>query len=497
MIATSVAAVVGRFFITTPLWLDEALSVNIAKLPVGDIAEALRHDGHPPLYYVMLHGWMNVFGDGTRAVRALSAVISLIALPLAYVVGRRLRGRHLGLMFAWVLSVSPFMLRYGSETRMYSLVVVLVLVGYLAVDDALNGSGWVSLAITAVVTSALLWTHYWSLWLLVSVGLLLVVRVVRSRRAGGLDRPALAVMLAMAVGVVGYLPWVPSMLYQSQHTGTPWAKAARPAGILVTSLFDFSGGPYSEPQVGALFSAVILVIGIFGAGRADDPWRIDLDFRTRRDARPFAAIVATTLVVASIAAAVLRSGFASRYAAVFFPFVALLVAFGLERFAPGRLRTLMLSVFLVLTILGLGFTFRQDRTQAGVAADLITATKAKDPLVVTCPDQLGPAVSRALGHDTEVVTYPNLGSPSRVDWVDYAKRNDASDPVAFADAVLERAGDRTIFLVYATTYLTLPGKCEAVVGRLGQSRPGRPLLSADAENYFESMNVLEFRGSRP
>ena len=54
----------------SPLWLDEALSVNIAKLPIGQIPAALRHDGHPPLYYVLLHVWMSVLGSGDVAVRS-------------------------------------------------------------------------------------------------------------------------------------------------------------------------------------------------------------------------------------------------------------------------------------------------------------------------------------------------------------------------------------------------------------------------------------------
>jgi uncharacterized membrane protein len=53
-----IAGVVLRFTISSPLWLDEALSVNIASLPIGDIPEALRSDGHPPLYYLVLHGWI-------------------------------------------------------------------------------------------------------------------------------------------------------------------------------------------------------------------------------------------------------------------------------------------------------------------------------------------------------------------------------------------------------------------------------------------------------
>ena len=54
-----VASGVGlRFWAPTPLWLDETLSVNIARLPLTQIPRALAHDGAPPLYYVLLHVWM-------------------------------------------------------------------------------------------------------------------------------------------------------------------------------------------------------------------------------------------------------------------------------------------------------------------------------------------------------------------------------------------------------------------------------------------------------
>jgi len=62
-VAAAVAVgIVARFVQRSPLWLDEALSVNIARLPVSDLLEALWHDGHPPLYYLLLHFWMEVVG---------------------------------------------------------------------------------------------------------------------------------------------------------------------------------------------------------------------------------------------------------------------------------------------------------------------------------------------------------------------------------------------------------------------------------------------------
>ena len=88
------AGVVLQLFSASDLWRDEVLSVNIARLPLGDLGEALRHDGSPPLYYLVLHGWMEVVGEGDRAVRALSALFAIGSLPLLWVIGSQIGGRR-------------------------------------------------------------------------------------------------------------------------------------------------------------------------------------------------------------------------------------------------------------------------------------------------------------------------------------------------------------------------------------------------------------------
>src|SRR3954471_13740065 len=86
--------VVLRFVCQSDLWADEALSVNIAKLPLDDLMSALRHDGAPPLYYLLLHGWMRVFGSGPAAVRAMSGVAGTLTLVPMWFIGRRLDDRR-------------------------------------------------------------------------------------------------------------------------------------------------------------------------------------------------------------------------------------------------------------------------------------------------------------------------------------------------------------------------------------------------------------------
>lgn len=494
VLVVAVAAVVARFLIRSPMWLDEALTVNIAKGSISQIVDHLHRDGHPPLYYVLLHGWMNAFGEGDRAVRALSGLISLGCLPLIWAAGRRVGGRRVAECSVIALALSPYFLRYGSEARMYSLVMVEVLVGFLLVWDVLERPTWWRYLGIAVVTSAMLWTHYWSFWLLGAAGVLVLLHGWHHRRET--ERwwrlPAVGVLVGAAVGAATFVPWVSTLLYQSEHTGTPWAPPFRPTTLVYTSLLDFAGGPYSEPQI--LMLALVLLIFIGLTGVATDQNRLELDLRTRPDARRPLWIVGGTVVLASLAGAVTGMAFATRYAAFYFPFVMIIVGLGLSRFLPGRVHDVVWVVVVVLSLAGLAVVFRLQRSQAGEVADAIAA-RATSGFVVACPDQLGPSLSRALdktGNHYDVRSYPRLDTPRFVDWVDYAERNARNDPAAVATEVSSEAGDRPLFVVFRDDFETLKGQCASLVVQLGATRPAKQLVTGNGDRFFEPMSVIQF-----
>src|SRR5881227_3270803 len=112
-----VAGVVTRLHTSSDLWLDEALTVNISRLPVGDLLRQLKHDGHPPLYYLLLHLWMKPFGEGDNAVRSLSAIFSFVTIPPFVYVARRTGGKLMATAGLVLLATSPFAVRYATETR--------------------------------------------------------------------------------------------------------------------------------------------------------------------------------------------------------------------------------------------------------------------------------------------------------------------------------------------------------------------------------------------
>src|SRR5918994_2279569 len=125
-------------------WIDEGLSVGIADRPLTDIPGVLRLDGSPPLYYMLLHVWMQVAGSSEEAVRWLSVICGLVAVPVAWWAARGLFGTRAGWFGAVLLATNPFFTQYAQEGRMYALLALLALVAAAAYGRAFawRSRGW-------------------------------------------------------------------------------------------------------------------------------------------------------------------------------------------------------------------------------------------------------------------------------------------------------------------------------------------------------------------
>ena len=122
-------------------WIDEGLSVGIADRPLTDIPHALRLDGSPPLYYMLLHVWMSVFGTSEEADARAVARVRAAAVPVAWWAARTLFGARAGWMAAVLAATNPFLTRFAQEARMYALVALLALVACAAFGRAFTGDG--------------------------------------------------------------------------------------------------------------------------------------------------------------------------------------------------------------------------------------------------------------------------------------------------------------------------------------------------------------------
>lgn len=485
-----VSAVLLRAWPRPALWLDEAQSVSFARLPLTELPGALREDGAPPVYYVVLHGWIRVFGDGDAAVRSLSVLCSLAALLVLSVAARRWFGTRAAQAAFVLMAVSPFAVRYGSEARMYSLVMLEVSAGLVVVQRLWARPGRCPWAALVVLSAALLYTHYWAVYLVGAFGAVLVAVAVLAVRDGGGERVrrSLRVLLAVGAGVVLWLPWVPSFVFQSRRTGTPWASPVSVGTLFDAIGFRFSTHDWAVPALPALVAAGALVA----------VWSRPSTATVRhRRAVAVAAVLVLSVALAFAGAATSDSAFTSRYASVMFPLAVLLAGAGVARVRSEAMRATVLLAVVALAVPLSVREIRSARTTAEAVAPMVVASAAPGDVVVYCPDQLGPAFSRLLDRaDAGLAerSFPPGSTPQRVDWVDYARRYSSASPdqfVADLDAGFPAA---TVWLVVSVTYPPTEPACGDLLAALRADRPGT-LLRADDPSVADHGALWRFAPS--
>ncbi len=225
------------------LWYDEAVSARLASMSLPDLVRWTANDIQPPLYYILLHLWTRAAGTTEWALRYFSAWWGVLIVCLGYALARRMtRSQTVGMLAASLFLFAPWNLYYSQEARMYTMLVALamgVALVYLAVSDAR-----VKGLVAGGLGLALLYTHYFGLFLLVAFSfwaLLLWFGSIETRRlfrvpwrAGGRSyvhpplstnsaRDAvLALVLSWAIVFVGYLPWLPFLVRRFRVDASYW-----------------------------------------------------------------------------------------------------------------------------------------------------------------------------------------------------------------------------------------------------------------------------------
>ena len=251
------------------LWLDEGYSAFAAGLPWPDLLQFVVSRAHPPLYFLLLHGWAWL-GQADFILRFLSVLWGLVGVAGLYALGRRLLSQKIGLLAALLLAVSPMHVWHSQDARMYSqLFALAILSTYLLVravdEDRLRY--WLGYALLA---TSCLYTHntaFLTIGAQVIFGLgLLAIRRERSRLRG--------LGMALATIVLLYLPWLPVAAAQAgrleQHfwISQPTGRTVLDTLDYMSSAFLFTRSPwYSDLDAwpGALLYLAFVGLLLLGA----------------------------------------------------------------------------------------------------------------------------------------------------------------------------------------------------------------------------------------
>jgi uncharacterized membrane protein len=234
------------------LWLDEAFTYQVVAHGFHDVLVTVpRTESTPPLYYILLWLWSQVFSVHEDGLRSFSAVCGVLTIPCAWVIGKQLVSERVGLMAALVTAVNPLLLWYSQEARAYALLVLMSAATLVVLLWAAARPSRRRLACWGILAALTLCTHYFSVFLLLPEAGWLVLTL-RRRSALTTDRVVVALGPVIAAGIA----LAPLAIHQQPNATSIENMASVSVGLRLLGQQDFVG--YGEPH--AALTALYLVI---------------------------------------------------------------------------------------------------------------------------------------------------------------------------------------------------------------------------------------------
>lgn len=142
------------------LWYDEILTlVESVRAPLGRIVTAFPGDNHHPLYSVLAHLAIGVWGETPWALRLPAALFGVASLPVLYLLGRAVTGRLEAAAASLILMVSYHHVWFSQNARGYTAVLCCVLLSTYAIVRWLDTRRSFWLWLYAVVTAVGAYAH--------------------------------------------------------------------------------------------------------------------------------------------------------------------------------------------------------------------------------------------------------------------------------------------------------------------------------------------------
>jgi mannosyltransferase len=193
------------FYWTQSLWRDEAFSVWIAQGSVAEVIKRTSGDFNPPLYYLLLHFWMQVFGKSEIALRGLSIVFFLIFIFVIYQFSQKIFHTKTWAIYTTLLmAINPMLVYFAFEVRMYSL---LFLTATASMYFLFTKKNWWYVLCTILG----MYTQPFMLMVVIAQAVYLFI----NKQYKFLISNMLLIFLA-------YIPWIWVLFSQFQNTGPMW-----------------------------------------------------------------------------------------------------------------------------------------------------------------------------------------------------------------------------------------------------------------------------------
>jgi mannosyltransferase len=289
-----VGFLVRAWRVTLPgLTSDEAFSWRLTRHPLGEMLGRAALDVHPPLYYLVLDGWLSLFGDGPAALRGLSVLAGLLVVPLAFLLvleTARLddggQGRcAAGMLAASMIALHATQVMQSRNARMYALGTALATASaWLLLRAHLStGRRYAWWALWGLAAAAAVGTHYYLAFTVLAQAAW-AIGAAPDRRARVRE-----LVLAGLVALAALAPWLPVFWRQARQVQAAYWIPAATAAALTDAIARWAlavdAGRVAPLAVGLVAASLVAAAragraGRFFAVQAVMPWVLGLALST-------------------------------------------------------------------------------------------------------------------------------------------------------------------------------------------------------------------------
>lgn len=220
IISVLIGALILRLWSLTAesLWLDELHTMNESDPDItwGNMFFYLKCcDQHPPLHFIVSRLAFNIFGHTAGVARLVSVTAGMVSIWAIWLLGKEILNRSLGNFAAVLTAVNYYNIYYSREARDYIFAFLFAVLSFLYFIRLIKSPGRKNSLLFALFTLCAMYSHYYGMFIAMSQAVLAPLFIFQETGAAR-KKLFLQFLLAGAVIIVGYLPWVPFVLAMSK-----------------------------------------------------------------------------------------------------------------------------------------------------------------------------------------------------------------------------------------------------------------------------------------
>lgn len=222
------------------IWLDEGFSIRWANLNLVQIIEETSKDVHPPLYYIILHYWIILFGNSEFSTRFLSVVFGFFSIFVIYKVGSLIFNKEVGILGSLILGLSLFHIQYSQEVRAYSLMALLSLLSFYFFIKFLKNGTYIHIICYILSSILLIYTHFFGLFIIVSQNIYLIAIFLSLKKVYGIKLKKW--FLIQIILIVLFTPWINILMNQILQIESGFWISKPSINSIINSFVEYSSG---------------------------------------------------------------------------------------------------------------------------------------------------------------------------------------------------------------------------------------------------------------